>query len=124
MVLLNQQYNEKQKQFLHRKPRTLGYLERIISPWYLWRVVRNLQGGFDGRKTPMVMTINPLTGKETLVPVKEQCQMIYKGVLVTAMQEYYQCTETGEQFYDTEMGERNIEAFKANYNQITNNNNE
>jgi hypothetical protein len=55
MVLLNQQYNEKQKQFLHRKPRTLGYLERIISPWYLWRVVRNLQGLFNGCKTSMAV---------------------------------------------------------------------
>ena len=55
MVLLNQQYNEKQKQFLHRKPRTLGHMERIISPWCLWRVLRNLQGLFDGCKTLMVM---------------------------------------------------------------------
>ena len=70
------------------------------------------------------MITNPLTGKETLVPVKEQCQTIYKGVLVTAMQEYYRCTKTGEDFYDTEMGDRNIEAFKLSYNQIINNNNE
>ena len=55
MVLLNQQYNEKQKQLLHGKPRTLGRVERIISPWCLWRVVRNWQGIFDGCKTLVVM---------------------------------------------------------------------
>jgi hypothetical protein len=55
MFLLNQQYNEKQKQFLHRKSRTLGCMERIISPWYLWRVVRNWQGIFDGCKTLVLM---------------------------------------------------------------------
>jgi hypothetical protein len=69
MFLLNQQYNEKQKH-LHRKPRTLGRMERIISPWYLWRVVRNLPGIFDGCKTLVVMeesTINQLKLSELQV---------------------------------------------------------
>lgn len=64
------------------------------------------------------MKINPLTGKETLILVTEQCQTIYKGVLVTAMQEFYRCTETGQDFVDAEMGDKNIQAFKDNYDAL------